>query len=151
MQHKTQTTLGLLREGDRFYFPKDINEVWQVTSKTPRAVALNQFINDQKIYKYDELKKASTPVVFLRHTIPAQGEQWSIEQLRRGDVFHLEGDILTEYIVTYNHYPRKLFIDCVFWVGDNNDHSVKIDCGTRVTYCYNANDRNKTNEKQIPF
>jgi hypothetical protein len=108
MNHKTLTTLGQLRIGDSFVYKLNRQDIWRVIAKADRSnrVAVNQIFNGKPIHKYDELKRASTSVVFLRHTVPVQGEEIFIEDLKEGDVFHNLEDIIHEYVIekTGNDY-----------------------------------------------
>lgn len=100
MQRKTLTTLNQLRIGDSFVFAgKD--EVWRVTARANKsgAVAINKFIGDKQIYKYDELRKGKVQVVFLQHTIPVPGEEILLDNLVAGDVFKKSADDVHEYVV----------------------------------------------------
>jgi len=98
MNRNTLTTLGALRVGDRFHYLKRV-DVWQVTSQTRTHTSVNLPGLNGFVHKFDELKKASTQVVFLRHTIPQPGEQCLLRDLNPGDVFHLKDDIISEYML----------------------------------------------------
>lgn len=105
MQPKTLTTLGELRIGDRFVYPKRVDP-WQKMGHTKNNSAINQIAahNKQPVHKYNELKKNSTPVVFLRHTALVPGEEFFMEDLSVGDVFKTtESD--AEYTVISTGYP----------------------------------------------
>lgn len=100
MQRKTLTTLNQLRKGDVFVFLKK-DQPWRVTGRTDnnRQVTINQFINGNPIYKYDEMKSGSMQIIFMRHTIPLPGEECYVEDLQPGDVLHKTDDIINEYEV----------------------------------------------------
>lgn len=68
MERNTITTLGELQVGDRFTYPRRV-DVWTVTEQIPpKNTAVNQFLPwGDKIHKFDEMKKNSTQVRFLRH------------------------------------------------------------------------------------
>lgn len=75
MERNTITTLGDLLIGDRFTFVKRTDEVWQVTGKTATHVSINQFNPaGNQLRKYDELKKRSMHVRFLRHSETPKSE-----------------------------------------------------------------------------
>lgn len=100
MQRNTVTTLGELRIGDRFHFLKRV-DVWEITGKTRSHNSINlPGLNGVFINKYDDLKKSSTPVVFMRHTIPEPGEECIFSDLKYGDIFHLPDNVINEYIIT---------------------------------------------------
>jgi hypothetical protein len=70
MQPKTLTTLGELRIGDRFHYPKRVDP-WQLVKFEKNKVHVNQFaahVPEKPLHKYDDVKAATTPVIFLRHT-----------------------------------------------------------------------------------
>jgi hypothetical protein len=99
MERKTMTTLGELRIDDRFVYPKRA-DAWCVTARADRKgrVAINQKKDDGSLsHKYDDLKKASTPVLFLRHGSPLEGEECFISDLKAGDIFHKRDDVIHEY------------------------------------------------------
>lgn len=99
MERRTMTTLGELRIGDRFVYPKR-GDAWHVTTKADRKgrVAVNQDKADGSLaHKYDDLKKATTPVLFLRHGKPLEGEECFISDLNAGDIFHQLDDIIHDY------------------------------------------------------
>lgn len=96
MQHNTITELGILRPGDRFRFVKSY-EVWQVIKHTRSHTLINLPLGKKMMHKCDAMKKSSTVVTFLRHTIPLPGEQCFVEDLKSGDVFYVKGDAIKEY------------------------------------------------------
>jgi hypothetical protein len=99
MERNTITTLGQLREGDRFTYPRRV-DVWQVTGFLDSQCLINQFSpGGTKIHPYDSLKKKNTMVKFLRHTKPEPGEQCLLKDLKIGDVFYTGDDVITEYTV----------------------------------------------------
>jgi hypothetical protein len=107
MERKTMTTLGELRIGDSFTFLKRA-DVWNVTARADKKgkVAINQLDDNKKpLLKYDELKKASTEVLFLRHTIPVPGEECFICDLNEGDIFYKPDDIIHDFeMVKRGHF-----------------------------------------------
>lgn len=105
MQRKTTTTLNELRIGDRFVYPGG-NVSYQVTAKADKTgkVAINQFANGKQVNRYDTLKRKTTTVLFLRHSIPLPQEECFIEDLQAGDIFCKPADIVHEYeIVNRGH------------------------------------------------
>jgi hypothetical protein len=99
MERNTITTLGQLRTGDRFTFVKK-DEVWQVTGSTTTYVTINKFTSDgKKMIKFDEQRKRTMHVRFLRHTMPQPGEKCLIQELNLGDVFTTVDNIINEYFV----------------------------------------------------
>jgi|GEM_PF-4911285 len=136
MQRNTATTLGNLRIGDRFSFPGKL-EVWQVVAPIGKGkVAINQF-NDQgeRVHPYDDIKKESTPVRFLRHTVLEFGEDGLIEQLKPGDVFTIGTDIIKEYVVLeqfkYQATPKG---ECKAVKLDGSKDFVFIPHGTEISF-----------------
>lgn len=112
MQQKTMTTLNQLRIGDSFVFPRR-TDVWRVMARADKKgrVAINQIVNGRAIFAYDELKKGSKEVMFLRHTIPVPGEECFIEDLKEGDRFHMTDDIIHEWeIVQVGPTPQFVTI-----------------------------------------
>lgn len=101
MKTKTLTTLGELREGDRFTYLKRL-DVWQVMTVLPRGkFEVNQVdpVTKRQRFKYHDVKSANTQVVFLRHTRPKPQEECFIEDLKPGDVFFKPDDVVTEYVL----------------------------------------------------
>lgn len=70
MQRNTNSPLGNLRTGDRFYFPDKPAEVWQITgSKVKKPfVAYNRIDKGKNWYLHDRQTTAFAIVRFLRHT-----------------------------------------------------------------------------------
>lgn len=104
------TTLGELRIGDSFVYPKR-TDPWRVRARADRngRVAVNQLSTSGKwAYKHDELKKAKTIVLFLRHTVPVAGEPCMLEDLDPGDIFLRPEDSVNEYVLVSK---RQLFCD----------------------------------------
>ncbi len=102
MEHTTITTLGQLRKGDSFLFMKgDRKTVRRVTVPVNQKnmVAINIPIPGGWFNRYDDMKRARTEVMFLRHTIPLPGEECFMEDLKPGDVFFRPEDIIHEYVV----------------------------------------------------
>jgi len=91
MNQRTFTTLGELRIGDRFVFGPARVDVWQVVNQTQKHTEVNQYAKatGRFIHKYDERKKKTTRVLFIRHTVPVPGEEFFMEDLKEGDVFTL--------------------------------------------------------------
>ncbi len=108
MDFKTITRLDQLRIGDSFVY---INRVdpWRVTARANKSgmVAVNQFNAGTRsfIHKYDELKRGTTAVMFLRHTQPVAGEQCLIDDLQEGSIFYRPEDLIHEYELVRLHYP----------------------------------------------
>jgi hypothetical protein len=102
MEKKTMTTLGQLRIGDRFTYSAKRSDVWSVMARADKSkrVAVNQLDpNKTPLHKYDELKKASKDVMFLRHGIPQPQEECFLEDLEVGDTFFKPDDIITEFVL----------------------------------------------------
>ncbi|MFL5811411.1 MAG: hypothetical protein ACJ749_17945 [Flavisolibacter sp.] len=101
MERNTLTTLGLLRIGDRFTYPKRV-DVWQVMSKTSNQVFVNQIspFKNATIHQYDEMKRASTQIKFIRHTKPLPGEEVLVKDLTEGDMFHFADEIEKDFVIT---------------------------------------------------
>jgi hypothetical protein len=71
MDRNTITTISELAIGDRYVNPRHPSDVWQVISKGPKYVTVNRFDEQGKrVLKYDQLKKGTDTVRFLRHTSP---------------------------------------------------------------------------------
>lgn len=99
MERRSIQLLSRLREGDRFTFPKRL-DVWEVMKPQVKGkVEVNQIINGKQKFKFNEFKNGTTPVLFLRHTKPLEGEECFVEDLQEGDVFCKPNDIITEYVV----------------------------------------------------
>jgi hypothetical protein len=114
LKANTITTLGELRDGDRFVF-QGKNEVWEVTGNPSNGyVPFNQFVADGvKKNRHDDLKKINKDVKFLRHTKPLEGEEWALKDLKVGAVFcRPTGNITHEYRLIENKYPHAV-VKCV--------------------------------------
>lgn len=113
MENNTITTLNKLRKGDRFYFTvkpliakrkvqSDAGS-WQVIepANAKGRVIINQVseVTRQKLHEKDTVKKGSSIVHFLRHTVPVPGEKIFIMELKPGSVFKKPDDNKTEWIV----------------------------------------------------
>jgi hypothetical protein len=99
MERNTITTLGQLREGDRFTYPRRV-DVWQVVGIVGKHVEINQFLPwGDPIHKYAQLKKGNVVVKFLRHTLPLPGEECLLTDLQENDVFYFPSDVIAEFIV----------------------------------------------------
>jgi hypothetical protein len=130
MQRFTQTTLGQLRDGDRFSFLRKRNEVWQVTGSTKNNVFINRFLhNGKQVLQYDETKRASTPVVFMRHTKPMPGEDCQLCDLQNGDVFYFLNDVINELLVL-----RKDAESIVVATADSPQHEGKHSMNETVIF-----------------
>lgn len=71
MESKTQTTIGELQPGDRFYFLKDKKKtVWQKIEHEVKRTHFQTYSNfaKQDGQKYEQPFKRLTEVIFLRHT-----------------------------------------------------------------------------------
>lgn len=69
MERNTATTLGQLKEGDRFRFPSSKSGAWQVTGVFKNQVLYNEIdATGKQTFMYDKVGAASRQVVFLRHT-----------------------------------------------------------------------------------
>jgi hypothetical protein len=105
MEFKTQTTLNQLRIGDSFtyigMFGQKRTDPWRVMARADKSgkVAVNQVVEGKTVYKYDELKKGTTKVLFLRHTIPLPGEVCLLDDLQPGDQFKMPGDEFDTWVV----------------------------------------------------
>lgn len=72
MERNTQTTIGELKAGDRFYFIKDKKKmVWQKVEQKAKQTYFQTYSNfaRQDGQKYEQPFKRLTGVVFLRHTL----------------------------------------------------------------------------------
>jgi hypothetical protein len=99
MERKTNTTLGDLRVGDRFVFPKETT-VHQVFCTGKKTADINEVTPEgHPLNKYHTPKKLSTKVLFLRHGIPAPGEECFLDDLQPGDTFRMLDDEVHEYLV----------------------------------------------------
>lgn len=111
MQPKTQTTLNQLRIGDAFTYIGMLGQVrkepWRVTARQDKKgkVAVNQIATDRSfVYKYDELKKGTTKVMFLRHTQPLPGEECLLYDLQPGDQFKIPDNPFHTWVLErYGH------------------------------------------------
>lgn len=88
MKRNTTTTIGALRQGDRFYFLSDTKkEVHQVISFSKLKTNYNQIINDKKAFTFDRDALNTKPVMFLRHTLLQQDDECYLQDLAPGDTF----------------------------------------------------------------
>jgi len=112
MQRHTATTFGELRQGDRFYFVGDKQKIaYQVTLETlsGKQQSYNQVdAAGKNVWIHDKQAPGDKPVIFLRHTRPAPGDEWLLKDLSDGDVFYVDGDIITEYQVIKNRHGRVI-------------------------------------------
>lgn len=107
MQRNTITTLAQLRKGDRFTFTGK-EEVWQKTGCYGSNVTYNKFTDGGiAILKYDEKKADKTSCRFVRHTVPLPGEDCLVQDLKQGDVFFMNDNIVVEYQVTNVFYEGR--------------------------------------------
>lgn len=139
MAPNTITTLGALRDGDRFVFVGK-TDVWEVTGRPNREyVSINQFNPDgSKKHLYDHLKKFDRPVKFLRHTKPLEGEQWLLKDLKSGAVFYRPtGNITHEYRLVENKYPNAI-IKCVL-ITENFNTPIEFPGDEQVIYLKTIN------------
>lgn len=125
MNKNETTTLSSLRIGDAFVFAnrfKKTSDVWRVTARQDKAgrVAVNQVNPDtrQMVHKYDELKRASVRVVFLRHTVPVIGEECLLDDLVPGDRFKMPDDSVHTWILVrhgnqFSDVRRTDHVSCV--------------------------------------
>ena len=108
MKRNEIAPLGNLRIGDRFHIQgdktKSVHEV--VSHKCKKPYVAYQYVSGQK-YLYHKKATAFTLVIFLRHTIPAPGEEWMLNDLQVGDVFYMFGDVITEYQVVSRRTPEN--------------------------------------------
>jgi len=109
MQRNTITELGKLHEGDRFTYLKRVDP-WEVIDTKGTKVAVNQInaATGQRIHKYDDFKSPTIQVRFLRHTKPLPQEECNVGDLQPGDVFFEESNIILEWLVVENDYPKVL-------------------------------------------
>ena len=99
MERNTQTTLGQLRDGDRFYFSSDHKKVsWEVKEKAGATQVLIN--NPNRPTRFPIPKNKNLAVVFLRHTVPVPGDECQVEELSPGAMFYFPDDVITEYIVS---------------------------------------------------
>lgn len=93
MEAKTHTTLAELRIGDSFVYengyPKR-TEIWRVMQlpDSRNRVAVNRINADTRkpILRHDVIKKGSVRVVFIRHTVPVEGQECLLDDLEPGDM-----------------------------------------------------------------
>lgn len=107
MEAKTHTTLAELRIGDSFVYengyPKR-TEIWRVMQlpDNRNRVAVNRINADTRkpILRHDVIKKGSVRVVFIRHTVPVEGQECLLDDLEPGDLFRrVEQDDKATYVV----------------------------------------------------
>ncbi len=110
MISKTHTTLNQLRLGDSFIylsrFGQRRTDPWRVMALQDKngKVAVNQVIDGKTNYKFDELKKGLTKVMFLRHTIPLPNEECLLDDLKPGDEFKMPDNTFhTWLLVKHGH------------------------------------------------
>lgn len=100
MKRRTTTTLDYLRIGDRFTLGPNKTEVWEVVQRFGNNIEVNQREAHGKWkLKFNAIKKGGTSVYFLRHTMPFNGDECFIEDLKVGDVFWKPDNVMIEYIV----------------------------------------------------
>jgi hypothetical protein len=112
MNRNTITAAGSLRLGDRFYKAGDSKkrtfEVIEKYNEAIKCVEPHLSAEQRDIWQLQKRFRASTEVVFLRHTRPEPGEDCLIDDLRPGDIFHLFGDIITEFECTEKKDGKKI-------------------------------------------
>lgn len=125
MHRNTITTLAQLRNGDRFTLVGK-EEVWQKTGAYGSNVTYNKFTDGGKaVLKYDEKKHGKTSVRFVRHTAPLPGEDCFVQDLKKGDVFFMNDNVVIEYRVTNIFYDGRT-------VKAYSTKEIDLSFGTRV-------------------
>lgn len=105
MERNTKTTLGQLRIGDRYNYLLRC-DLWQVVSQKGKETHVNQIMfGENKLHKYDYVKRSSTEVIFLRHTLPLPGERCILCDLKAGDLFHNGDAACTQFEFIESKYP----------------------------------------------
>lgn len=102
MKRNTITPLGNLRTGDRFYFQGDKKKtVYQTTGAKLKKpyVAYTEFPNATHPERWQKSARAYLFVCFLRHAVPAPGDECRLSELKTGDVFCFSNRIVDEYQV----------------------------------------------------
>lgn len=89
MNRKTNTTIGLLRVGDRFCFLSDFRsgKVYEVTSRSTAFTWYNKVENEKKKWLFDKKATLGKEVIFLRHTVLLPGDECFLQDLSKGDKF----------------------------------------------------------------
>lgn len=90
MKRQTQTTLGKLRQGDRFYFFTDKQPVVrEVTGFVLGAVKYNKINSRSGKHTrfWDRCQPNDRKVMFIRHTDLQPGDECFMYELKDGDVF----------------------------------------------------------------
>lgn len=128
MLRNTAAKIGDLRTGDRFYFVTEAKRLAYQVTRIGNKISYNIIEADGKaLWPFDKQAAHDRPVIFLRHTVPAPGEECRLYDLQNGDVFCFVNDIVNEFIVldTKGLDPdEKYLIDTVnesnkrFWKGD---------------------------------
>jgi hypothetical protein len=109
MQRNTSTVFGELRQGDRFYFVSDAKKVvHEITVENLIAKSKYNQVDPfgKKAWTFDKEGVRTTPVIFLRHTRPSSGDGWVLGELEDGDIFYLQEDLITEYLVIKNRHGK---------------------------------------------
>lgn len=128
MQRNTITTLAQLRDGDRFTFVGK-EEVWQKTGAYGTQITFNKFTDSgNQVFKYDEKKLGKTGCRFVRHTVPMPGEDCFVQELKEGDVFYMNDNIVVEYMVSNVNTDTRMVNVFQNPIGKNFD----LPFGTRV-------------------
>lgn len=108
MNPKTLTTLDQLRIGDSFVYRRR-TDPWRVMAMADKngRVAVNQIHPEKRtpLWRYDDLKKGKTKVLFIRHTHPVAGEEFFIDDLVAGDIFKREATDVHEWELMKHNVP----------------------------------------------
>ena len=113
MKQKTQTTIGRLRRGDRFYFISDKKkQVHQLDSFSGDKAHFVKVLNDKASdsWMFKRSVSSNKEVIFLRHTLLQVGDECFLQDLRTGDRFYQPGDGTREFeIMCIEQHGVKLF------------------------------------------
>lgn len=105
MKQKTQTRIGRLRQGDRFYLLSDKKKVvYQLDSFSREKAKYVKVLNDQPSNSWMYAKETSVnkEVIFLRHTLLQPGDECFLQDLNEGDKFYKLSDPATLYTIVKN-------------------------------------------------
>lgn len=86
MKRKTNTTVGMLRKGDRFTLLGDNNVVLEVTGFSRDKVLYNKKHGEKHAWLFDREFPSGKEVTFLRHTILQEGDECFLQELPNGSL-----------------------------------------------------------------
>lgn len=110
MRRNTPTKLGMLREGDRFYFMSDKKPVIRVVIRHARNKVWYNKIKSgtgENAWWFNRSRPIEKPVMFIRHTQLLPGDQCFMYELNDGDVFHKPGDTKYKEMRRVKELPNK--------------------------------------------